>query len=418
MAIQPRPYGTDTLVVGVDIAKSTQVAVAQTPDFSFSKPFTFANSRSGFEAFSAWLAAAVEKAGTPKVVVALEPTGHYWKPLGEFLRGLGIEIRLVSTVVTKRAKDMLDGSPLKTDAKDARVIADLARMGKSRPQYVHGAAVQELRYLVELRERVVHDRTATVNRLHRLLDLLFPELLGMFSRIDCKSLLALLEVAPTPLAALQAGAQELTVVLEKASNRYYGAEKALEILDAARSSIGCTEGTSPLVFEVLIAVPRVRELDTLVAAIEHELAEVLAKIDYGPLLLSIPSFGIVTAAVVVAELGDLRLYRNARQVIKMAGLNLFERSSGTHRGQQRITKRGRSLLRKILYLAVLRQLRPQGLYVDFAKKHASNKPKPKIVVAAMRRMLRLIFAMVRDGKAFQKPIANPPANLVTMPQAA
>jgi len=418
MAIQPRPFGADTLVVGVDIAKSTQVAVAQDPDHTFSKAFTFTNSRSGFEAFAAWLEAAKAKAGTPMVVVALEPTGHYWKPLGEFLRGLGIEIRMVSTVLTKRAKYMLDGSPLKTDAKDARVIADLARMGKSRPQYVHGAAVQELRYLVELRERVVRDRTATVNRLHRLLDLLFPELLGMFSRIDCKALLALLEVAPTPTAALQAGAQKLAAVLDRASKNYHGAAKALEIVAAARSSIGCTEGAAPLVFEVLLAVPRIRELDAVLAAIEHELAEVLEQIDYGPLLLSIPGFGVVTASVVVAELGDLRLYRHSRQAIKMAGLNLFERSSGNNRGQKRITKRGRALLRKILYLAVLRQMRPQGIYFDFTKKHAPSKPKPRIVVAAMRRLLRLIFAIVRDGKAYQRPSTSPREDLVGLPQAA
>ncbi len=350
MVIQPRPYGSDTLVIGVDIAKSSHVAVAQLPDLSCSKPLVFGNDRKGFDAFAAWLGQAAAKAGTPKVIVALEPTGHYWKPLGEFLGGLSVEIRMVSTVLTKRAKDMLDGSPLKTDAKDARVIADLARMGKSRPQYVHGAAVQELRYLVELRERVVHDRTATVNRLHRLLDLLFPELLGMFSRIDCKSLLALFEVAPTPLAALQVGAQKLSAVLAVASNRYYGAEKAREILDAARSSIGCTEGTAPLILEVFIAVPRIRELDKLVAVIEQELAAALEQIDYGPLLLTIPGFAVVTASVVVAELGDLRLYRHARQLIKMAGLNLFERSSGRQHGQKRITKRGRSLLRKIVSL--------------------------------------------------------------------
>lgn len=407
MEIQPRPYGADTLVVGVDIAKSSHVAVFQSPDFVFSKPSTFANTRKGFEAFRDWIRAAAVKAGTAHVIVALEPTGHYWKPLGEFLQAEQLEIRMVSTVLTKRVKDMLDNSPLKTDAKDARVIADLARQGRSRPQYVQTTDVQELRYLVELRERFNREKTACLNRLHRLLDLLFPEILGMFSRIDCKSILALIEAAPTPAAAMQLGVAELAAVLERASNHYYGTAKALQILDAAQSSIGCKQGITPLVFEVLVVVPRIRDFDRLLLELEAEMAEVLNKIDYGPLLLTIPSFGVLTASVVVAELGDLRLYRNARQVLKMAGLNLFERSSGYHRGQRRITKRGRSLLRKILYLAVLRQAGEKGIFGEYFKKFGPDKPKPKIAVASMRRLLRIIFATVRDNKAFTPGLVAP-----------
>lgn len=417
MAIQPRPLGPDTLVIGVDIAKSSHVAVAQAPDHMFSKPFPFKNDGAGFEAFAAWLMQAAAKAGTTKVIVAIEPTGHYWKPLGEFLRRRDIEVRMVSTLLTKRAKDMLDGSPLKTDAKDAKVIADLARMGKSRPEYVQGEAVQELRYLVEYRERLCRERTACLNRLHRLLDLLFPEITGMFSRIDCKSLQALVAAVPTPAAALKAGVEALAEILKVASNGYYGASKALQIVEAAKSSIGCREGIAPLVFETLVIVPRIREFDILLKAIEIEMMDVLDKVDYGALLLTIPGFGVVTAAVIVAELGDLRLYQNARQVIKMAGLNLFERSSGYHRGQRRITKRGRSLVRKILYLAVLRQAGPKGLYGEYFRKFP-GKPKPKIAVAAMRRLLRLVFAVVRDSRAYQAPPGAKTLSQETMPCAA
>ena len=240
------------------------------------------------------------------------------------------------------------------------------------------------------------------------LDLLFPELLQLFGKIDSKSLLALLEATPTPGSVLEAGASALASILERASNRYYGSAKALEIVDAAKTSIGCAEVITPLVFETLAVVPRIRELDLLLAAVEQEMSEILSQVEYGPLLLTIPGFGVFTASVVIGELGDLRQYRNARQFIKMAGLNLFERSSGGHRGQKRITKRGRSLLRKVLYLAALRQVGPKGLYGAFMQKHAGSKPKPKIVVAAMRQMLRLIFAMARDGKAYM-PVLRPAA---------
>ncbi len=74
--------------------------------------------------------------------------------------------------------------------------------------------------------------------------------------------------------------------------------------------------------------------------------------------------------------------------------------------------------RKILYLAVIRQAGPKGMYGDYVQKHASSKAKPKIVVAAMRRLLRLIFAIVREGKAYAKPIANSVAESRPMQEAA
>jgi transposase len=397
---RPTRYNDDTLVVGIDIAKDRQVAVAEGPKGITTKPLTFNNDQKGFEQFSSWLIKTMSRFGTTAVVIGMEPTGHYWKPLGEWLQGQGYELRFVSTVLTKRAKDMLDGSPLKTDAKDAAVIADLVRQGKSRPQSPHQEIYQELRYLAELRQRLVIERSALLNRLHRLLDLLFPELPKLFSCLDLTAVFTLLQTAPTPQDVMTLGLDALTNLLQRASRKRLGQDRAQAILDAAFNSIGCRNGQQALQLELTLLLPRIGELTKQRKQVETQMAEALQKIDYAKGLLSIPSIGIVTAAIVLGELGDLRLYSNARQVLKMAGLNLFERSSGHHQGQRHITKRGRTQLRQVLYMATIRLVAPGQPLHELKQKMTPSKPGPKIIVAGMRRLLRTMFAITRDQHAF------------------
>jgi transposase len=395
-------YNEATLVVGIDIAKNRHVAVAEGPGGVMTKPFAFDNSLQGFLQLIDWLSKATTRLGTASIVIGMEPTGHYWKPLGEWLQEKGYELRFVSPVLTKRAKEMLDGSPLKTDAKDAAVIADLVRQGKSRPLSERQDAYQELRYLAELRRRLVVERGALLNRLHRLLDLLFPELPKLFASLDSASVFALLCAAPTPQAVIALGLRALTELLQQVSRKKLGRERAEAILAAAQVTIGCRHGQRALQMELALLLPRINELGAQRRQVEQQMTVILRSIDYVPRLLSIPGIGVVTVAIVLGELGDLRLYRNARQVLKMAGLNLFEHSSGDHRGQKRITKRGRAQLRQVLYLAAIRMFAPGCPLHGLHQKQSETKPGPKIAVAGMRRLLKAMFAIVRDERSFEQ----------------
>jgi transposase len=295
---------------------------------------------------------------------------------------------------------MLDGSPLKTDAKDARVIADLMRQGKSRPISTQEGLYQELRYLAEVRHRLMIERTSLLNRLNRLLDLLFPELPGLFKALDGVTIRTLLKVAPTPTEVLELGVEGLTDLLVKASHGKLGRQRAEAIIAAAHTSVGCQYGADVLRFELQLLLPRVEEILAQRDQVDERMTTAIAGIDYASKLLSIPGIGPVTVAVFLGEVGDLRNYRNAKQVLKMAGLNLFERSSGTHKGMRRMTKRGRPELRRILYLAAIRMVVKgmplKGLY----QKMTPNKPTPKVIVAGMRRLVKAMFAMVRDDRPF------------------
>ena len=150
----------------------------------------------------------------------------------------------------------------------------------------------------------------------------------------------------------------------------------------------------------MASVERIQEE---VATIEKELTKVLAQIPYVPQLLSIPGVGKITLAILLGEAGDLRRYQKAEELIKLAGLNLFEISSGSHQGRRHLSKRGRPLLRKCLFFAALRTVKTQGAFraVYVRLTQANRMQKTKALVAISRKLLRLAFALVRDDMAYQ-----------------
>jgi transposase len=114
-----------------------------------------------------------------------------------------------------------------------------------------------------------------------------------------------------------------------------------------------------------------------------------------------PQLGVVTVATILGETGPLPHYRNADAVIKLAGFNLYTKSSGTFKGKTRITRRGRPLLRRYLYLAALRLSKPGSPLAEFHDRLLPSKAKPQIAVAACRKLVRVMVAVVRDGAHYE-----------------
>ena len=135
--------------------------------------------------------------------------------------------------------------------------------------------------------------------------------------------------------------------------------------------------------------------------VEAAQAQALLRVSYAGWLLSIPQLGVVTVATILGETGHLPHYRNADAVIKLAGFNLYTKSSGTFKGKTRITRRGQPLLRRYLYLAALRLSKPGSPLAEFHDRLLPAKAKPQIAVAACRKLVRVMVAVVRDGVNYE-----------------
>lgn len=388
---------SDRIVIGIDLAKKECVAVAQTSDGKVSRPLKFPTNWGGFEALLAFGRRSKEAAGAKNFVVALEPTGHYGAPLVKWLADRGIEVMRVEALHTNRFKELVDGTRRKTDAKDAVTIAMLCRQGTYRPYRLVEGVYAELRVLGRRREQLVKQRTQTSNRMHRHLDEVFPELLPLFDGIG-PTLLALLAVASSPQAVLAMTESELTTLLSAASRGNLKSERAREIRAAAEKSVGnpLAAGAHRLAISQLVG--DMRHLHGQISAVEAELNACLTEVPYAADLLTIPRLGAITLATLLGEFGDLRDYDRAAKLIKHAGLDLVELSSGTRKGQRGISRRGRPYARQMLFMAALRMV---GAFAESRARLIARDKQPMVAaVANMCRLLRVMHAVVRDGVPF------------------
>jgi len=111
----------------------------------------------------------------------------------------------------------------------------------------------------------------------------------------------------------------------------------------------------------------------------------------------------VTASGLIGEVGDFKSFNTIPEIMKLAGLDLYEISSGSRRGQRRISKRGRPLMRKLLFFAAINAVKSGGIMHDkYHQMLDRGMIKIKALVAISRKILGLIFAIVRDNTMYRK----------------
>lgn len=176
-------YG-NVLIVGVDIAKKKHFArIYNQMGLDAVKPFSFHNSREGFLRLLSKIAEAQSKEGAEQVVIGMEPTGHYWKPLAWFLQEQGYLVVTVNPYHVKRAKEMEDNSQTKNDRKDAGIIAQLVKEGWFLSCILPTGVYAELRVLHITRQQLKKKLNSALCQLQAILDEYFPELPQVFKSL-------------------------------------------------------------------------------------------------------------------------------------------------------------------------------------------------------------------------------------------
>jgi len=302
---------------------------------------------------------------------------------------------------TKKMKEINDNSPLKTDSKDPRVIADIIRVGHALSVVVPEGDVAYLRRLNNVRERHVKERTALLNQLQQFVFLTFPEFTRVLKTIFSKTALYILKKYTTPASIGSANLEELGEEMRRISRSKFRTRDAEKLINFARTTVGIQEGLQGLILDIQHVLIQLEMLHGFIAAIENEMETTLKRIPYSRNLLSIKGFGIATVAGLIGEIADFTKFTTQSEITKLAGLNIYEVSSGKRRGQRRISKRGRSLLRKVLYYAAIQTVRKNGIMHDYYQKLIGRGMKKIMaLVAVARKLLRIIFAIVRDHSEF------------------
>jgi transposase len=391
----------DTLVVVIDLAKHTHVARARFCDGSYTRPVKVPNTRAGFLSLSEQIDAWKPRPDSA-VLVGVESTGSYGVNLVRWLSEHGCRVVLVPSLHVCREKELLDNGRGTNDDKDALIIADLVARGQYLGFVELSGARLELRPLVGLRARLVKEQTGWLNVLHQTVDVLFPEFERVFVDWSRPNVRMVLGRFGTVAGARAHSPSEMRRLLARDGARVSLAKlKRLKV--AAAESIGPLEvgaGQEHSLHEIL---ENLATLEARIAGIEAEIVRLLEQLPESKYLMSVKGIGAMTAAVILSETGGLAQYSCAKAMLKLAGLNLYQNSSGQYQSGRRISKRGRSQLRRALYMvAVQHARRGWPLRPYYAALVERGKPKTLALTAVCCRLVRLLYALVRDGRCYSE----------------
>jgi transposase len=245
-------------------------------------------------------------------------------------------------------------------------------------------------------------RTAMNNQLQHLVFLIFPELVSII-KPTTKTGMYLLKHYPDPEVIISMGIIDLNAVIRKISRGRFGMDQAEAVYKAACKTVGITEGKESILFEISHLISNVAKENRYIEQLEERMPKYLEQVSYSQSILSIKGIGPVTAAGLIGEVGDFNQFKTISEVMKLAGLDLFEVSSGTHKGRHHISKRGRALIRKLLFFAAINAVKTHGIMHEKYRKMIDNgTPKIKALVAISRKLLRIIFALARDNVVYDK----------------
>jgi transposase len=400
------------LIATIDGGKDTHYGYYRCPDGTEGKSLPFWNNGRGFKEFWERISSVADAQGFEEIVVGFESTGPYMEPLAQFLRyKKSVRLVQVNPMHTKRLKELSGNSPLKTDRKDPKVIADIIELGHALTVVIPEGPAAELRRLTQGRERTIESRTRLFNQLQSLLVITFPEFLQVMMDVKTASAQHLLRHYPTAQDIVTLGEPALAALLRKVSRGKLREDRARALFEAANESVGVLEGRSSMLLEVGLMLDTIATYDRFIEGVETEMLRHLEQIPYSRVILSLKGIGPVTAAGLIGEVGDFTKFGTISEVMKLAGLDLYEVSSGKHRGKLRISKRGRPLIRKLLYFAALSAVRKGGVMHEWYQRALGRGMiKTKALVAVSRKLLGVIFALIRDHSVYvenytkQKPI--------------
>ena len=396
----------DMLILGCDIGSETHyIRAIDTRGRELSKSaFPFSNTLEGFQSAKDWAVKIAAVNDKKQIVLGLEPTGHYWFCLAIWMISNGISVVQVNPYAVKQTKELEDNSQLKDDTKDPKLIANLVKDGNFGMPYLPEKLYADLRRLSMFREQLNEDRIRFLNRLHREMKIYFPEYKDALGKVDGAFSLELLKKAPFPEDLLLLGNDGIRQIWHNAKLRGRGYSRSEEILKYARESVGMKDGADASKTAVKWFVERIIELDEQLSEIEKQLNQKCKEIPHTENILEISGIGENTLSGILAEMGDISRFDDVKEIQKLSGLGLVSCSSGKHKGETKISHRGRKRLRYWLFQAaksvVAHSEEFKELHVYYTTRAENPLKKMQSLIVIACKILRVIYTILTKGTVY------------------
>ena len=387
------------IVVGIDVAKDKHDCfIVDSEGTVLFDVFTVPNTIDGFNILLDNIKSVTEN--FDKIKVGLEATGHYSYNLLGFLLNNGLPTYVLNPLHTNLYRKSLTLRKTKTDKVDARVIASMLMSCVDLKPYTSTLYQNdELKSMTRYRFDKVSERAKLKTSVSRLVTILFPELEALVPSLHMKSVYALLSEFPSAQHIANAHLTKLTNLLSEASKGRYGKDKAIQIRDAARRSVGSVMPAKSL--ELRHTIKLIGDLTEQIDEIEAEISKLVDAT--GTTLMTIPGISYTMAAMILAEVGDFSNFSSPDKVLAFAGMSPSTYQSGQLTNcYAKMEKRGSKYLRYALYNAAKYVCTWDKTFKDYlAKKRAEGKHYNVALSHAVKKLVRLIFALEKSHLPYQ-----------------
>jgi transposase len=325
--------------VGIDVAKNKNDCIIINSEGQIvCDAFTFENNKLGFTTFYRSIASLLPL----EVRIGLESTGHYSLNLIDFIDSKQLPLIVLNPLSVNLFRKSTTLRKTKTDKIDCLVIAKMIRSGDFKSYSSVSYHLKELKTLTRHRFRLIKDQSRLKISITRLVQILFPELPNHLWSLHQKSSYELLKRYPSADLIADLHLSTLTSLLSKSSHNRYGRDKAIEIRDAARNSIGSRRSSFQL--ELMQNITLVIAFQEELKIIDDEIKKMMDEMN--SVILSIPGISYTLGSVILAEIGDITTFETPSQLLAFAGLEPGVSESGSFASdKQKMVKRGSKYLR-------------------------------------------------------------------------
>lgn len=385
-------------IVGIDIGKNHHEASIVSPEGKqIGRSLRFATTHKGANSLMSFI---FKNIGNSPCVFGMEATGHYWYPIYSFLKAKGYTIYVINPIQSDSLRKMYIRQT-KNDSIDSFLIAKVIRFGQFGTTSMADENILAMRQLCRYRDSVISSRTEIKLRIGTIMEQIFPEYEKQFSSLWVSTSMGILEKYLTPENIENAPIDELFEIIKDKSHNRLTRAKAISIKEAAADTFGIKIAQDAFSFQLKQLIDRMNFLDKQIEALDCQILEYYEKFDC--YLHTIPGIGIIGAATILAEIGDISRFKNSSSLIAFAGIDPTVRQSGEFNStHNHMSKRGSPYLRHAIFLAATTcSFHNSPLNAYYKKKRDQGKHHLTATGAVARKLTTVIYAVLRDSKPYE-----------------
>ena len=389
-------------VFGIDVSKaSSEVAIVINGEKIHG--YTMPNDTIGFTR----LLDDLKTVQKPEII--FEARGVYSHRLQAFLEENGYTYTRLNPLEAKKQLDSL--RVRKTDKIDAEKLAISQFVLNRKPTYIQEEVYQELRDLSRFYQNLTEDIVRTKNRLHKVLQVTFPEMENILSTPTREQYWNLVMTFPYKDFVLELSKDELLEGIRQSTSKRISDKRvaylAQKLAALANQSYCAVKKNSPILEEVRYYAKELLRLSEQRQAVLEQMVELAQPLPEYEILLSIPGIAETTATSMIGELGDIRRFQSANQINAFIGIDLRHYESGNFLVKEHITKRGNPYARKILFkcihnIAAASHTNPchiEDFYEKRKRQSQTTSTKPH-TIASIHRLIRTMYYLITHNKLY------------------